>query len=530
MMKKLISVLLAIVMLFSVTSIAFAAQEVVPVIVVSGMGRPLYEVKEDGSKVQVWGPQAGPIVKAVAELAPALVYAVASDDFSDLNNHTTALKGMFDVISRNPDGTPKYNVVSDVYPESIGNYLDDEFFADHGSGEASICLAAADEVGYDNTYFFCYNWTNSAITLAAQLNDFIENVKAEKNVDKVKLVACSMGGTITMSYLADYGYDSVDTVVMASTAFLGTEIVGQLFTKRMDISIDALLAYFGEFLGNDFVNTLLETIKRAVNNNNSDLIPSVDAAIEALVNNLDSLLYADLFMDTFVTLPGFWSLIPASYYEEAKATLFTDREEYSFLENEIDHYIYDVQSRAQEIIAEAQAEGVNYYITATYLCPGIPVYENYTNYTDNLVDLNYSSGMATVAPYGTLLDPDAVNEDAICTDESHNHISSDLIVDASSCFLPERTWIIKGVAHMAYTYQTELCSLITYLLTTEDYVDIYTNPAYPQFTEFDKSTGKLSSMTGYVEEIPQKDSLADLVRLLIKQFVEMLTKFFGIGA
>lgn len=529
-MKKLISVLLAVVMLFSVTNVAFAAEEVVPVVVVSGMGRPLYEVQEDGSRVQVWGPSADSIVKAVVETAPHLTKAIVTGDFSDLSNHTGALQGMFDKISRDPDGTPRYNIVSDTYPEPVGNYLDDPFFAEHGSGEASICLGIADEIGYDNTYFFCYNWTNSAITLGSQLNAFIENVKTQKNAEKVKIVACSMGGTVTMSYLADYGYDSVDTVVMASTAFLGTEIVGQLFTKRMDVSIDSLLAYFGEFMGYDFMPTLFSIITAAVNMSNGDLIGSANDALDVLAKNLDSVLYSDLFMETFVTLPGFWSLIPASYYEEARATLFTDRDEYTFLKGEIDHYIYDVQSNAQDIIAEAQNAGVKYYITATYLCPGIPVYENYTNYTDNLVDLNYSSGMATVAPYGTLLDPAAENADALCTDKSHNHMSADLIVDASSCFLPERTWFVKGVAHMAYLYETPMCNLLAYLITSEDYVDIYSNPDYPQFTQYDKNSNVLISLTGYTQEIPEKDTLAALIKLLIKQLSAFLAKLFGIGA
>lgn len=529
MFKKLISVLLAMVMFFSLTSVAFAAEEVVPVVVVSGMGRPLYEVQEDGSKVQVFAPGADSIVKAVLETVPALAVAIATDNFSYLPNHIGSLKAMFGKIAHNPDGTQKYNIVSDVYPESMDNYPDEKFFTELGSGESSICSAVADEVGAENTFFFCYDWTNSAITLASQLNDYIENVKAEKKVDKVKLVACSMGGTITMAYLADYGYDSVDTVIMASTAFLGTEIVGQLFTKQVDISLDAVLAYFGEFIGYDFAETLIDIIKMAINMRDDNFIPSVNAGLDKLAANLDSLLYSDLFMDSFVTLPGFWSLIPASYYETAKDVLFVDREEYAFLADEIDHYIYDVQSRADEIIAEAQASGVKYYITATYLCPGIPVYKNYTNYTDNLVDLDYSSGRATVAPYGTLLDPNAVNENAVCTDETHNHISADCIVDASSCILPERTWIVKNVSHMGYEYNTPLCDLITYLVTSEEYVDIYSNEEYPQFTEFDKTTKTLNSLTGYVEDVPAKDTIVDLAILLLKQVVAFLLKLFGIG-
>lgn len=528
-MKKLISILLSVVMILSVASVAFAAEEVVPVIIVSGMGRPLYEVQEDGSQVTVWGPDTQKVIKAALEVTPHLLYAMATDDFSDLPNRVDSIKGLFEPVAHNSDGSLKHNIVCDIYPESLDNYADVELFAERQNGEACICATVADEIGAENTYFFNYNWTDGAITLGSRLNDYIENVKKEKNCDKVKLIACSMGGTVTMAYLADYGYDSVDTVILASTAFLGTEIVGQLFTKKIDVSVNSLFAYFGEFLGSDLTVTLLDLMQKLIDTYDSNLIPNIDVFLDKLAANLDCILYSDLFMDTFVTMPGFWSLMPASYYEEARQVLFIEREEYSFIKNEIDHYMYDVQLEADEIINEARDTGVNFYIVSAYLCPGIPVYENSNDYTDNLIDLKYASGFATVATYGSYIDLDSPNPNKVCSDESHNHISADLIVDASSCILPEQTWIIKNVGHMSYDYQSPMCGLLAYLVTSEDYVDIYSNENYPQFTEYDKKNNTFISLTNYIEDIPERNTVGDLIKLLIKQLGALLKNLLGIG-
>ena len=83
---------------------------------------------------------------------------------------------------------------------------------------------------------------------------------------------------------------------------------------------------------------------------------------------------------------------------------------------------------------------------------------------------------------------------------------------------------------MGYMYKTPMCDLIVYLVTSEEYVDIYSNPEYPQFTEYDGDENKLVSLTGYAEEIPARDTLADLIKLLVKQLISLIAKLFGIGA
>ena len=58
-MKKILSVLLAVVMIFSSAAVCFAAdknEEIYPAIIVAGYSSSsLYQVSEDGTRTQVWG-------------------------------------------------------------------------------------------------------------------------------------------------------------------------------------------------------------------------------------------------------------------------------------------------------------------------------------------------------------------------------------------------------------------------------------------------------------------------------------------
>ena len=492
-MKKLISVLLAVLMLFSLTSVAFAADDKAPVIIVSGMGTDQYEVNEDGSKTKVWPPEIGGVVNAAIPVLGSVVVSAAIDDYSGVT--AAELKGIKDIfvpLSCDENGHLLSNLTPDLYPLAIGNYPED-FNEENDKSEKAICRSIGDAIGYENSYFFNYTWSRNPMEIADDLSAYIKDVMSQTGAKKVSLVACSMGGTITMSYIYKYGTSKLKNVTFASTAFLGTEIVGQLFNKDVNIDIYDALRYFSEFTGYDFVRAIVRLVEGILVNDRDNILDGANEFIHNLVDNLKEVAFSDIFLDTFVTMPGIWALIPNSYYEGAKATLVTDKAKYAFLENgenSIDNYMNNVQSKVPELLAKAKKNGVNVYVTATYMCPGIPVQMDSTNYTDNLIDVKYQGGYATVAKYGEKLD---TTLNTVCKDSSHNHLSPDSIIDASTCISPEQTWFIKGVGHMNYTYGTGLCGLLTLLSTSTKEVSITTDAAYPQFTEYNQTTKELST-------------------------------------
>ena len=69
------------------------------------------------------------------------------------------------------------------------------------------------------------------------------------------------------------------------------------------------------------------------------------------------------------------------------------------------------------------------------------------------------------------------------------------VIYAGACMFPETTWIIKGMSHVEFGYDHETSDLALWLTTAKDPVDIHTDARYPQFTELDRSSGKLISLT-----------------------------------
>ena len=90
--------------------------------------------------------------------------------------------------------------------------------------------------------------------------------------------------------------------------------------------------------------------------------------------------------------------------------------------------------------------------------------------------------------------------------------------DASVCILPEKTWFIKNMSHVEYGREQDSGRLLVWLSTSEEPVDVRTNPLYPQFLSLDRSSGKCTSLTEGAE-IPSETQQ--------KSFLEKLDDWFG---
>lgn len=492
--KKALAFLLCVLTVFSLSSVAFAAEKTTPVVVVSGMASfPLYD-GESGE--QVYPPSTKGIMSVVGKsILPFSKLLFAGDwDYFAEKTFKAVFDGLFEVISCDKNGNSIHNIKSPSFPLSVNNYPE-ILNHENEEDEQGVVKGLASALGGENVYFYNYDWRLDPLESAEGLHDYIENVKREKGVQKVTLVPCSMGGVVTNSYLYKYGNESVKKIVYCLVASKGLDLVGELFSKKLEIKTDALLERLFSFeRGDIFTQTLISVLETGL-----EITPSVKAAVDkfvaAFLEKTNDKAYDELLSISFASMPGMWSFCPDEYYETAKKEMFKNGAEKAFVDR-IDEYHYNVQKGAEKLITKAKESGTEVYVTASYGYVGFPVTEKAFEQSDCLVETKNESFGAACAAYGESFSEDYKAVGTVCKSETHTHVSTDGIVDASTCLLPEQTWFIKYMKHVGFKNNTEASGLLVWLVSSETPLSVNDENGYPQFTEFNNTTGKLKSLTG----------------------------------
>ena len=263
-MKKLLSVFLAIVMIFTITVPAFAAEgdavaensyDGNPVIIVRGIDFAglTYENGEKALNVS-----AGTIFSALMD--GFLGALKLKDSQSVLDGVFLAAKEIFDPIVCDKDGNPYMFVSMKQYPESMASYP--EFVEElPDGGEEGIVKTAVEKYGAENTYFFTYDWRKTPEQIAGELNGFVETAKENSGKDKVNIICASMGGMVTTAYIEKYGYEIFDSLAFFSPALNGVDVVGSAFTGDLTISGQDLTEFLIKKVGgNFFVDAIIKIL------------------------------------------------------------------------------------------------------------------------------------------------------------------------------------------------------------------------------------------------------------------------------
>lgn len=527
-MKKIISVLLAFAFVFSCTAIAFAAQEPTPVVVVSGMGTaPLIDAD---SGENVFPPSAETIVTNILKAVPSLTAAALLNDWKIFGQYgAEPLHDLFEKMKCDENGDSVYNVQPVSFAGNAGNYPE-EFMDDEKtkSSERSVVRAVAEKIGWDRTYFFYYDFRRSALDIADDLKATVDAVLEETGSKKVTFVAMSFGGTVASAFLYKYGSDMLKNIVYASTAVCGTDLVGKLFSGNIEIEIDAIVDYIEEYLiQSGAAYELIGLGSDSLNKYGAAARTAINAYLKAMVEALREPVYAKVFADTFLRFPGIWGLMNADNYDNAKEQMVPYANLSDSFIAKIDEYAYNVEMKVDELIAGAEANGVNVYMLGSYGYAGIPLTDGSCNHTDTLIDTYLMTGRAKVADYGKTLDVSSYSHENACTDESHKHLSTDGVIDASVGLLPERTWFIKNMGHIEYGRLQDSGKLLVWIATSEEGVDVHTDSRYPQFVSLNRNSGKCSSLTEGVT-IPVEEEEKQNVSFLQKldELLSIIIAFF----
>ena len=501
--KKVLSVVLAVV-LVAVSFIAPAsAAQALPLIVVNDLGwtplvsgigtsgeKQLFPLTEEETKVF-----SAALVAAVVEGFTA--YGVLYDNWHVFNSIVVPVLARYvDPIAYNLDGTPKYDDVTDKSANcSMANYPVDavdkeEIKAQKAEREEIFSVFGteyAEQYGDDYVYAFGYDWRKSPIDVAADLDAYIKSVKDETGASKVNVVAVGLGSNVLLAYMNAFGGNELNNVVFASPAWQGTSLVGSLFTGNIELDIFAVENYLVMLARGSFTTHFAAYLTSYIASWEG-LSHEYFAKFNYILQKMLPKIYSAVVSPMLSGMPGLWALVPADMYAEAKDYMFPDNSINAELEAKIDAYNL-IQNNAQSIIESCEADGMRFSIVCGYNSQLFPVNTTYPT-SDVLIDTVYASGGATCSKYLQAHDDwGKVYKQKIKDD--HNHVSWDSRIDSSTCMFPEQTWFIKNLQHSAYNPDYGTTDLVMWLLSAKKQQTVFSDTEnHPQFSLFNTYTRK----------------------------------------
>ncbi|MBQ1243151.1 MAG: hypothetical protein IIX98_02115 [Clostridia bacterium] len=517
-MKKLLSLILALLMIFACTSVAFAAEEKYPVIYIPGYGSDLYAEKGNKNSELIYptGADVGAIVKeAIAPCLKELALAIATGDYDKYCDELyNAVHPIYEDLVLAPDGMPKDNSGRGDNPNSV--WLDYSRFS-HGE-----------------TYF-AYDWRLSPEYCAEQLVDRINIVLKKTGAKKVSIVARCFAGNILSAYLqnhSDHAKAKVNDAVLFIPSTEGINLIGALFAGKIDIVAENLDTYAESFLKyeaviedtavRDLVVVMVSILEQA-----KALNLGTDA-LQKLIDEIKDNLIPRLVRRTYGSFPSFWSMVPTEYLEDAIAFVYNTpelQEEYKGTIDKARSYNSNVMLNARSCIKELNGD-IDISVISKYNLPLMPVFADCKPTSDGIAETEYTSFGATVADFGKTLSADYI---ASISEVNKKFLSPDNMIDASTCALPEKTWFIKNSYHDHFPASID--KLIEAILTTD--IDVFSNELYPQFLDaavtaetivpIEKSETEVTPDDGNDEtNKTEKENWFDILR----RFIDSIINFF----
>ena len=501
-MKRFISVILAVVLVFSLVVPAFSGVDVnetksqIPVIRISGDGEPLYD--EEGKKIfhykdvanLVKGDKEGEdnseMYKAMAKaLLPALAKGLATNNWDDL------YVGLETEISK-------------IFANSL---LDENGNVTNNSGlsqkrqtqmENKRSKSQMGDKGYFawNDYWFHYDWRLDPMETADVFNSFVKDIKRTTGCEKVGIAATCLGTNVVMAYVAKYGVEDIQGIGFDGSVVGGAEILSEVICAKFDVDPPALMRILrdveglGMFSIDEFIMETLEMLVQT-------------GLLEGVISTTENIFYdklvegttSALALSTFYTWPNYWACVSPEDYEYAKYYVFGEegsekRVKYAGLIEKLDNYDREVRQKVPELIQKIKDGGANLGIISKYGYQIIPICAASDVVSDQFASVKRSSFGATTSNVYETLSEDYIAQRT--AEGKGNYISPDKLIDASTCLTPDSTWFIKGSSHSNWTtYEMK----ILYEVASADRQLTVADFPYTQFMVYETETDSLFPMT-----------------------------------
>lgn len=479
-MKKIISVLLSIIIVFSSAAVITQAENETekysqyPAVVVRGMqfeGLTVNEGTENGQNAFA-GVTAGGIIKTIGKTLAGSFKHGLSRAFADAAaEYCGQIMGK---MACDENGDSKYDVTVKQYFGSVAEEPElQKLLEVSDSHEEAIVSALVDSYGAENVYYFTYDWRLDPRKTADELNKMIELAESETGKDKVNLINCSMGGVVTDAYIYKYGDSDFNKLVFYSSTFCGTDEATQLLAGELLTSPDTLYNILVRLFGNNFFTKLFK---------NSLLLKNISKITNSFFQKEGVYFYSVFLKDTFGTMPSIWANVQPGSVETCIDFLFPteeDREKYSGIIEKarqlrkINIYMKNTGFKKLE------SDNVQVAVVAGYNTSAVPVYPKAAYQSDGILDSRWMLGGATVSKLGYSFDDDYMSADP-------SKISPDRCIDLSDVYFPESTWAIRDSGHVPCKKNSDEYEFIKFLMTGENGATVDDDSRFPQFMTADK--------------------------------------------
>ncbi len=504
-MKKLLSVILAVIIVMASVPVTLAADEgkcncgVTPIIYVKGRTN-IYkdrfaELNDENMAETNLSGGTGSLVEATVNIVTALGTALLTDEW---DNYCDVLfeeiAPIYDGYRLNNDGEKGEGNTSGINPawdvdNIIKSYEEKNIRAGHKYNAKN----------WPQYMQFQYDMRLDPCENAKDLKKVIDAAKEMTGHDKINIICRCEGNVIVNAYLNMYPEEAkqeIESVVLYNSIANGAEIADEVYSNKVDLDPDALNRFVSGFLD---TTPVMELIKESVN------LLTYTGTLELGLNWVESIydkislnLMPRIIREVFGTCPGWWGMVSPEAYEDAKAfVLESDNEDgkYDKLIEKLDNY-NEYKKNARGILEEMQESGVKVYVIAKYGEQIYPVIENADLLGDGVVSLTKQTfGGATTSKINTTLDADYIAQRKELG--YGEYISADEKVDASTAAFADHTWYIKNLPHHDYPWSVEfmMCDILMY----DGYATVNDLEKYPRFINYEDTYELIFNFTEPVQ-------------------------------
>ncbi len=506
-MKKIITFLVVFSLAFMMMAplASAASTERLPIVYIRGNGEPLYDAEGnvlvtgfdnfsfggDSEEEEADATKDKIVEAAVNILKPFVLEGMLFDEWDNYG------KAIYDELAP---------LFGDAGLDENGN-------AKNGTGVSASQLAYSEanskssylyNIGSD--YEFCFDWRLSPYDHVDRLHQYVLNIMAATGKTQVNMYARCMGGGLLMAYLERYGDQGhIKNVMFVDVLSNESTVISKAMSGKIEFDADYLEKYMGQLdylgrigMGQGFVFTeiLNEIVFKTMDFfNQITVTDGLLDGVEALYARLyEALIPAILHAAGMATQVNYWTCVAEDDMDEALELMFGKegselRIKYSGLIDKILYYREHVSSDLTGFYDTLTENGIYFGFVAKYGFLNAPFTEEAELICDALVAVTHATFGATTAPVCTTFTDEYVNNRI--AEGKGKYISADRMVDLSTAYAPDRTWVLKNAHHDVI--EPLLPAIREFLNGTNETVDTVVSAT--QFMVYDVETNTVAAMT-----------------------------------